>query len=46
MNSSECFIAALMETLQNNFINVVEKGGKGKGHKQVVDKRKQKGNYN
>ena len=45
MNSSECFIAASMETLQNNFINV-EKGGKGRGHKQVVDKRKQKGNYN
>lgn len=45
MNSSECFITASMETLQNNFINVVEKGGKGKGHKQV-DKRKRKGNYN
>ena len=41
MNSSECFSATSMVTLQNRIISLMWKknGKKGKGHEQVVDRR-------
>lgn len=41
MNSSECFIAASMVTLQNKIISLMwmKNGKKGKGHERVVDRR-------
>lgn len=41
MNSSECFIAASVVTLQNKTISLtwMKNGKKGEGHERVVDRR-------